>query len=124
MQQFKEFNKLFEQLTYRHDLPSVFDDFLSLAISALSFGRAELLYQETIKRYRTEEQPMFGKMFAAMVLAYEERSSTEGTWVDILGEFFEEHNGKFGRDARGQFFTPPTVCDFMAKLTAADTEPP
>jgi type I restriction-modification system DNA methylase subunit len=120
---FREFNKLFEQLIYRHNVPNVFDDFLSLSISALALGRAETIYKETIARYQPQEQPMFGKMFAAMVMAYEERSSTDGAWCDILGEFFEEHNGKFGRDARGQFFTPPSVCNFMAQITAAEQEP-
>lgn len=114
------FSKLFDQLIYRHDVPTVFDDFLTLSISALAIGRAELLYEETIKRYAPNEQPMFGKMFAELFLAYEERSSVDGAWCDILGEFFEEHNGKFGRDARGQFFTPPSVCNFMAQITAGD----
>lgn len=123
MQHFKDFSKAFDSLIYRHDVPSVFDDFLSIAVSALALGRAESLYEETIKRYKPEEQKMFAKMFSSMVMAYEERSSPDGAWVDILGEFFEEHNGKFGRDARGQFFTPPSVCNFMAQITAADQEP-
>ncbi len=114
------FNKLFEALLYRHDVPTVFDDFLTLTLSALAIGRAESVYEETIKRYRPEDQSMFGRMFAELFLAYDERSSPDGGWADILGHFFEEHNGKFGRDARGQFFTPETVCNFMAQITAAD----
>lgn len=116
------FSKLFDQLLYRHDVPTVFDDFLTLSLSALALGRAESVYAETIKRYRPEDQAMFGRMFAELFLAYEERSSPDGAWCDILGHFFEEHNGKFGRDARGQFFTPETVCNFMAQITAADMD--
>lgn len=123
MSHFKEFTKIIEDIAYRHSsMQEVFDDFLTMTISALSLGRAELQYTEAIKRYRPEDQPKFGKAFAELLLAYEERITTEGGWCDLLGNFFEEHNGKFGRDARGQFFTPESVCQFMAEIVATDAK--
>lgn len=117
---YANFQKLFDKLLYRHDVPTVFDDFLSITISALALGRAESVYKETIARYRPEDQAMFSEMFSELFLAYDERSSPDGGWADILGHFFEEHNGKFGRDARGQFFTPESVCNFMAQIIGGD----
>jgi len=120
---YKEFSKILENIAYRHgSVADVFDDFLTLTLSALSFGRAEQLYKDTIARYRPEEQPKFGHALGALFQAYEENVTTDGGWCDVLGTFFEEHNGKFGRDAKGQFFTPETVCDFMARVTIADSD--
>ena len=99
----------------------VFDDFLQAAICALALGRMEKEYYETIKGYSPEEVKQFGNLFGALILAYEKVSTPDGGWDDMLGHIFEEHNGKFGRDASGQFFTPPHLCDLMAQLSGAET---
>jgi len=111
-----EFNKIFAGLAYRHSFMNVFDDFLTLTICAFGLGRYEAEYLETIKRYDKKEINLFPQLLSALVMYYTDHS-TGGGWVDGLGEFFEEHNGKFGRDARGQFFTPPQLCDLMAMIT-------
>lgn len=120
---YKEFTKTIESIAYSHSsMSEVFDDFLTMTLSALSFGRAEQLYKDTVARYKTQDQPKFGVALGALFQAYEENVTADGGWCDVLGSFFEEHNGKFGRDAKGQFFTPETVCDFMAQITAIDAE--
>jgi len=115
----KAFSKLVEQVAYRHDMSTVFDDFLTMALCAFSYGQQEELYLKTIKRYDTNELQLLAATLAAMIGEYDQRSQ-DGKWCDVLGEFFEEHNGKFGRDARGQFFTPPSLCDIMARMAADD----
>lgn len=115
--EFKRLNKLFEDLLYRHDAISVFDDLLTVTICALAMGTMENEYQEVIVRYNKSEQTMLANMFAELLLTFDAGSDANGRWSDPLGNLFEEHNGKFGRDARGQFFTPETVCNFMAQIT-------
>ena len=44
------------------------------------------------------------------------RNVTSG-WFDVLGYLFESYRGKKGRQAFGQFFTPPTICDLMVAMT-------
>lgn len=117
----KEFNKIFESLAYRHGYMKVFDDFLMASICALSIGRMEDQYKETMKGYNPDEVKQFGYLFAALLIQYEDAISQDGSWTDMLGQIFEEHNGKFGRDASGQFFTPPHLCDLMAQLSGAET---
>jgi type I restriction enzyme M protein len=120
---YKAFVKIIEDIAYRNSsIQEVFDDFLTMTISALSFGRAEQLYIDAIKRYHPQDQPKFGQALAHLVNAYSDHITPDGGWCDILGSFFEEHNSKFGRDARGQFFTPESVCQFMAEIVAADAE--
>lgn len=94
---------------------SVFDDFLTLCLCAFSLGRYEDEYFEIIKQYTKDETQLFAQMLGALVEYYTTKS-VDGAWVDGLGEFFETHNGKFGRDAMGQFFTPPHLCDLMAQI--------
>lgn len=116
----KDFIKIMGELAYRHSISQVFDDFLTMAVCCYSVGRMEKIYLETISRYSKEEAHTFAKALAAFNMAYCERLTEEGGWYDGLGEFFEEHNSKFGRDAAGQFFTPPHICDLMAQMSWND----
>lgn len=110
------FSRLIIGVAYRHGVSTVFDDFLTMALCAFSHGQKEELYMETISRYHKNEVQQLANALGALIMAYD-RESQDGQWCDILGRFFEEHNGKFGRDARGQFFTPESLCDMMAQLT-------
>lgn len=112
----KTASQLLSDIAYTHDFSTVFDDFLTMTICALSVGRMEDKYLETAKRYQPAELKTFGNALAALILDYEAVCTPDGSWSDVLGHIFEEHNGKFGRDARGQFFTPEHLCDLMAQL--------
>ena len=112
----KEFEKLFSQIAYRHTFMNVFDDFLTLTLCAFGMGRYEEEYLKTLEIYSKEEINTFPLLLGELVHYYTENSK-DGKWVDGLGDFFMEHNGKFGRDAKGQFFTPVHLCDLMAKFT-------
>jgi len=115
----KEFNAIFGKLAYRHNFMKVFDDFLIMTLCAFAMGKEEPLYHQTIKAYTPEEINLFPQLLGALVDYYQRRAESGG-WVDGLGEFFEEHNGKFGRDALGQFFTPTHICDLMAQVSGAE----
>lgn len=97
---------------------TVFDDFLTLSLCAFGMGRYEEEYLETLKPYSKEDINLFPHLLGALVEYYTKKSLKNG-WVDGLGEFFEEHNGKFGRSLMGQFFTPPHLCNLMA-MTSND----
>ena len=118
----KEFNKIFSQIAYRYSTMQVFDDFLCLAICALSCKRMEDEYLRIIKGYSKEEITLFSNLLGALILDYEKQSSQSGAWFDGLGEFFMENNSKFGQDARGQFFTPEPVCTMLALMTGEQGE--
>jgi len=113
----KQFNRLFAEIAYRHDFMRVFDDFLTLTLCAFGMGRYEDEYLQTLKTYNKKEVQIFPQLLGALV-EYTTRKSELGGWADGLGDFFQEHNGKFGRDARGQFFTPTHLCDLMAQINS------
>lgn len=104
----KSFETYLEMISRAHDRYSVFDDFLTIVVCALSMGLKEDEYHKTIKKYTREELDLFVKAFAAILqyVAINELS-------DPFGGYYEEFlsNGK-----NGQFFTPESVCNLMAQI--------
>ncbi len=111
----RAFIKTLEQIAHRHHITQVFDDFMEIAICALSLGRMEERYFELIKRYSRDELTKFQECFAHMFSEYD-RAAQDGGWDDMLGIYFEEIGSLSGKQAMGQFFTPKCICDLMAQL--------
>jgi type I restriction enzyme M protein len=109
--------KVINQLAYRHQISNVFDDFMQLAICCFAMKRMEEEYLAIIKRYKPEEQKLFGLALGAMVLDYESNSCQSGSWKDVLGNLFEETNSASQASYNGQFFTPQSICQLMAEMT-------
>lgn len=113
-------------ISYRFSLHQVFEDFLTMAIAACSQNPVtnvsyyEEEYLSTIATYKDSElRHEFPKAFANLVSEMEDRlDSSMGN--DVLGDFFEQHisNGR-----NGQFFTPYSICQFMASLNMEDAIP-
>lgn len=117
--QAREIAKLMEANAYRHRIDEVFAD--SVEMMALSMSNAadpaqaedrEARYMEIVGRYTREEIERVPRMFALLVEALEEAPG------DVLGTVFGELEQ--GSAARGQFFTPYSVCAVMAQMTVGD----
>ena len=54
------------------------------------------------------------KRFETFMAAFSAYGEAAENYHDPLGDFFMEH---VSRGQNGQFFTPETICDFMAKIT-------
>lgn len=108
--------KLFETFRYKHDLYSVFSDWCECAATALSnaadstrYEKREARYLEIARKYEKSELLIFSQIMGEVTLALEEKPE------DVLGTVFhalELHNA-----ARGQFFTPYSICSMMARMT-------
>lgn len=84
-----------------------------MTVCALSGGRMEAEYLEVAKRYSDGPKgrraiDAFPEAFGNLVQAMEK------TRKDILGDIFE---GAIARGENGQFFTPETICQLMARMT-------
>lgn len=106
------FAGIFDSLRYRLDTHQVWSDFLEMSVCALSLQTEEKRYLEVAGRYTKKDLELFVKLFAEMIKAY--NHTIRGDWNDYLGEFHEVVVSNYSRAARGQFFTPKSLCDIMS----------
>lgn len=110
MKQHKCFAQYMQQLARRNSISNVFTDFLEMTVCALSMGAMEDRYLEIVRRYDKSETELMAEAFGALVMEMD--NNGEGL-RDVFGDFFMEHIS-FGHN--GQFFTPESICDHMARM--------
>lgn len=104
-----------EDLTQRSGVSraQAFEDFLMASTCALAGGTMEQEYLSVVRRHDAGPKGQRGidqmaRMFGQLVEAMEE------TRRDILGDLFQ---GAITYGEAGQFLTPETVCDLIARMT-------
>ena len=116
----KELVKALRSISYSHTIYEVFQDWL--AVSAIAISNAvdwrqqthrEEVYMEIIQKYTKTEQEKLAEAFAELVLALQHEQSMHGP-TDILGQVF--HELELHSKYKGQFFTPPHVCEMMGMI--------
>jgi len=123
----KDFEKLFDKISYGLSEWSVFNNFLDMCIYAFSLGKYEEQYLEIVKGYPKEKVNQLAELLSLLVLSMTgEINSTETTEnnysagaKDILGELYEL---RFSNSRSGQFFTPQPIADFMAMSICGDSK--
>lgn len=115
----KSIVKLLQANSRRRHLWEVFGDFIELAALAIAnavdlaqAGEREQRYLAIIKRYEPDEVQRFPQMLGELTMALEFGPD------DVLGQVFGEL--ELGNSARGQFFTPYSLCALMARLQIGD----
>ena len=107
----------------------IFDDWLGLAVAALSQAPdKEDRYMAIMRRYgpRISGKPhpadSFSKALGAWLLACQTESARDRSFGDILGQIYEEESvtNRF----TGQFFTPEHLCKMMARMIIEPTDEP
>lgn len=110
-----KFEKMFENLTKIHDISTVFNDFLDYSIDQFLIN-PNLKYFD-FKKYSEEEHEIFFNLFTHWVETSHEYLKTHD-WFDMLGLIYEDIvQSKYKAGSKGQFFTPMSVCDALAKIT-------
>ena len=111
------FAKRLLTLSNRHNLWTVWSDFVTMFACAISnavdkanFDKREALYLSCAKKYTREELDVFPELIAIMV-----KSLEVNPFQDFLGSAYMEL--ELGNDHAGQFFTPYDLCEAMARIT-------
>lgn len=115
----KEFISKLSNLDRSRSVSTVFNDFLTLSCCSLAqtvyrSDNLEQKYLNIIKTYTKEQAEEFSKLLAFLVLGLEQEPQ------DFLGQVFMSLN--LGSQANGQYFTPYSVCKFMAEINFTEIE--
>ena len=117
----KNLVKALRSVSCSHTIYEVFQDWLSVsaivisnAVDLMQHKRREEVYMEIIQKYTKSEQEQLAEAFAELVLALQHEQSIHGP-TDILGQVF--HALELHSKYKGQFFTPPHICEFMGMIT-------
>ena len=109
------------QLAYGHHTFTVFRHFVELSAITLSnvadpLNKAarEAQYLAIVKQYTPEQFQQFPPLFAMLAACLEHEPT------DVLGRLY--HRLDMQNDQTGQFFTPYTVCQCMAKMLVHDAK--
>jgi hypothetical protein len=113
-----DFRQILESISHRHGTMSVFDTFTRFAACCLAAQTREAEYLEEAKRWEKPELELFGKALGALVLEMESKP-----FEDVLGGHYMEFAlSSKGQQRNGEFHTPKTICDLMARITLGDME--
>lgn len=117
----KEFLKTIDHLCRRHQRHKVFEDFVTMASSALIVRQSpqhavesEADYMACVPRYERDELEEFGKLLAITQIALNAR------FCDFLGSVFMQ--AEVSNSHLGQFFTPYELSYASAKMLLHDRE--
>ena len=111
-----DFRKILESLSRRYETRRVFDAFIRFAACALAAQTREAEYLEEAKGWERQELTIFAEAIAALVHEMETQP-----YEDVIGEYYMEMAiSAKGQQWSGEFHTPKSVCDLMAKLTMGD----
>ena len=113
----KEMIDCFNSFRGYYNLSTVWFDFVTMFACAISnsvdsthFDEREKLYLSTINKYKKEEQELFPKLTAIVLMALNENPNQ-----DFLGTLYM--NLGLGKKGTSQFFTPYHICELMSKMT-------
>src|ERR1017187_1734616 len=96
----------------------VFDAFTHLAACCVAAQTREVEYLEEAKRWQKPELDLFGNALGALVLEMEPKP-----FEDIIGGYYMEFAlSTKGQQWNGEFHTPKTISDCIARILLGDLE--
>ena len=111
-----DFRKILERLSHRHDTRRIFDAFVRFAACAVATQTREAEYLEEAKRWEASELDTFAEALAALIIEME-----ASPFEDIIGGYYMEFAlSSKGQQWNGEFHTPKTICDMIARMVVGD----
>jgi type I restriction-modification system DNA methylase subunit len=113
-----DFRKILEILSRKNDTRRIFDAFTRFAACALAAQTREAEYLEEVKNWERPDLDVFAEALGALVNEMETKP-----FEDIIGGYYMEFAlSHKGQQWNGEFHTPKTICDLMARMTLGDME--
>lgn len=119
VQLLKDFTNKFDDLAMKHSAWNVWEHFLDCAINGFCFNYDSERMEYIRKTYSLHERHIFGEMIYLWINIMNDRIQVDHQWHDFFGTFYE--NASINKTKGfAQFFTPETICNFMAKVVYSD----
>jgi type I restriction-modification system DNA methylase subunit len=113
-----DFRKLLGSISRQSDFRRTFDSFVRLAACCLAAQTREPEYLEEAKHCEKADLELLSQALGALVLEMESKP-----FEDVLGGYYMEFAlSSKGQQWGGEFHTPKTVADLMARMTVGDLE--
>lgn len=113
----KPWFKVFDQLCYRHDYVTVFDDYLLMLMNWFANAQLKDQWLDRKKRYNEKELILFNELYKQLVFLMTKMIvKHEKKWYDPFGDMYQCLTSRGKSSKLGQYFTPDTVCNFMAQI--------
>ncbi len=112
----RDFARMFQELTYRHNPGKVFSDFVSYLIHQFAPAENPGELVRLLEIYSDKEKAMFPSLMRVLLDALKTQFDSGQRWYDALGTIYEIFNSRSKVEKMGQVFTPPEICDMMAQL--------
>jgi type I restriction-modification system DNA methylase subunit len=111
-----DFRKILQSFSPQFDTRRIFDAFMLLTACALAAQTREAEYLEEAKKWDTKALATFGEAIAALVIEMESKP-----FEDVIGAYYMDCAiSSKGQQWGGEFHTPKSICDLMAKLALGD----
>lgn len=116
-----DFEKKFKEITISHDPQKAWEEWLDYVIDINLFT----IHNQNLD-FKGREKDYYELFMIYLRLMYDEvRNDIRNTgvtgWSDYLGIFYENNvKTKYKASARGQYFTPPHMAEFMAEISMKD----
>lgn len=116
--------KLFQKASYRHDYVSVFDDFITMTLT--QFGKGEFFekwHSEAMRKYSPEEKTFFTEMYYEIFQVFKKQVVDDGKeYFDMFGLMYETLSSGSKKSALGQFFTPECLVEMLVSISLKGIE--
>lgn len=113
----KNFHKLFmDLLSHGIEARRGFDDLLEYIMMGHIIDNS----MEWTHKYSKKEIYLFYALYCEWLKVLQVQLVSDRSWYDLWGTYYEAVIlSKMGREGSGQFFTPGSICDFMAEVTGS-----
>ncbi|AEI46784.1 N-6 DNA methylase [Runella slithyformis] len=113
----REFNKVFETISYRHGWGDVYVDFVDYSVACF-LNTGDLKVADFLKKKYGKDYGYFKELLGEWLKAQHKQLNRGKMWYDALGAFYEVIASSSKASHLGQFFTPPDVVDMLTMITA------
>lgn len=120
----RDFFKIFERIAYRHQYSEVFDDYLTMLINWFANGEQQEWRDQALKKYTPEEKQMLNEMFREHMSLFHKEIMGGRKWYDTLGDFYQTITSSWKASGMGQFFTPESICEMIARCLTDENKQP